>query len=198
MVETLVDLDLSKTALVTIDLQGGILAGNAFQPHSGNDVLAASNKISAVLKNTAALIALVNVNPSTIGYLRPFEGGQHERKTYPSDYSKLLMTIADDETSHNVIKVTKHNPGAFFGTDLDLQLRRRGIDTIILTGVVTGNGIYATALDAFQYGYKVIVVEDAITDRDQQLHEMFFTKLFPKIALVSSTDQILKEIETSL
>ncbi|MGP3639527.1 isochorismatase family protein [Lentilactobacillus hilgardii] len=193
--DTLGHLELNKTALVTIDLQRGILTGHHFQPHAGDKTLKASNDIAEALKNTAVLIALVNVNPSTIGYLRPFEGGRQGLKRFPDDYSQLLMTIANDETSHNVIKVTKHNPGAFFGTDLDLQLRRRGIDTIILTGVVTSNGIYATALDAFQYGYKVIVVEDACTDRDPQLHEIFFDKLLPKIALVSSEELILEEIK---
>lgn len=188
-------LTLSKTALVTIDLQRGILLEGQFQPHNNQKVLAASNEIASALKNTDALISLVNVNPATIGYLHPFKGRQNETLNFPADYSDLMMTIADDDTPQNVIKVTKHNPGAFFGTDLDLQLRRRGIDTVILTGVVTSNGVYATALDAFQYGYKVIVIEDACTDRDKQLHDIFFKKMIPKIALVASKNRILAEIK---
>lgn len=60
-----------------------------------------------------------------------------------------------------------------FGTSLDLQLRRRGIETIILSGVATTNGVYATALDAFQHGYHIVLAEDACSDRDKESHQLF-------------------------
>ncbi len=83
----------------------------------------------------------------------------------------------------------------FFGTSLDAQLRRRKIDTLILSGVATSNGVYATALDAFQHGYHVIVIEDGCSDRDLELHTLFFEKMFPKTARVRTTKEILQAIE---
>ncbi|GAF41269.1 hypothetical protein FC83_GL000556 [Agrilactobacillus composti DSM 18527 = JCM 14202] len=188
------NLTLSKTALVAIDLQQGILNTRQLRPNANQQVLTAANQIAASLKNTAALITLVNVDAATMGYLHPFD---HQVRHYPADFGQLAMAIAADETAQNVIRVTKHNPGAFFGTDLDLQLRRRKIDTIILTGVVTTNGVYATALDAFQYGYRVILVADACADRDAALHDTFITKLFPKIARVANTAQVLQALATA-
>ena len=187
-------LDLSKTAFISIDLQEGILNSGTLLPHSNTEVLEANNQIAKALKNTDALITLVNVDVSTFHYLHPHHSAA-KRTELPEGYAKLSMGIASDPTANNVIEVTKYNPGAFFGTDLDLQLRRRGIDTLILTGVATANGVYATALDAYQHGYRLLVIEDACADRDEHLHTIFFEKLFPKISQPLKTAEILKLIQ---
>ena len=77
------------------------------------------------------------------------EGGGKTYADIPSVFIESVMPIAQDADAKNVLKIMKHNPGAFFGTDLDVQLRRRKVDTILLTGVATTNGVYATALDAY-------------------------------------------------
>ncbi|MBE8863540.1 isochorismatase family protein, partial [Enterococcus faecium] len=112
----------------------------------------------------------------------------------PKEFTDLLLAPYLEDTT-NTLTVTKYNPSAFFGTSLDLQLRRRQIDTIILSGVATSNGVYATALDAFQHGYHVIVVEDACADRDLELHHVFFEKIFPKTARIRSTKEVISAIE---
>ena len=96
-----------------------------------------------------------------------------------------------------MLTITKYNPSAFFGTSLNLQLRRRGIETIILSGVATTNGVYATALDAFQHGYHVVLAKDACSDRDKESHQLFIKKIFPKTARVRSTKQIIEAIQQS-
>lgn len=189
-------LDLAKTALVVIDLQKGIMGTGELKPYSANEIIEKNNQLAESIKNTAGLIALVNVDPTTMRFLNK-EGSGKAYGNVPADFTEFVMPIAEDEEAKNVLKVKKHNPGAFFGTDLDLQLRRRGIDTIILTGVATANGVYATALDAYQYGYDVIVVEDACGDREEELHHIFFDKLFPKLGQTIQTAEMLKEIESA-
>ncbi|MBU5366583.1 isochorismatase family protein [Enterococcus devriesei] len=185
-------IDLARTALVVIDLQKGIMGTGELQPYSASVVLEKNNQLAAALKNTAGLVTLVNVDPTTMQFLNPERSGGYAN--LPAAFSEFIMSIATDSNAKNVIKVTKHNPGAFFGTDLDLQLRRRDIDTIILTGVATANGVYATALDAYQHGYKVIVVEDGCADRDIELHQIFFEKLFTKLGQVATTKEVLEMI----
>jgi len=187
-------LDLAKTALVVIDLQKGIMGTGELKPYSANEIIEKNNQLAESIENTAGLITLVNVDPTTMRFLNR-EGNGKAYGNVPADFTEFVMPIAGDKKAKNVLKVKKHNPGAFFGTDLDLQLRRRGIDTIILTGVATANGVYATALDAYQYGYDVIVVEDACGDREEELHHIFFDKLFPKIGQTIQTAEMLKEIE---
>lgn len=187
-------LNLSKTAYLAIDLQDGILNNGVLAPYSSDAVLLASDQLAETFKNTEALITLVNVDATSFHYLHPARYTREQPIKVPDSYMQLSMAIATDDTASNVVTVTKHNPGAFFGTDLDLQLRRRGIDTIILSGLTTSNGVYATALDAFQHGYQLYIVEDATSDRDPDLHHLFFDKLYPKLGTVVTLDQVFSMI----
>ena len=67
--------------------------------------------------------------------------------------------------------VKKRRYSAFFGTDLDLLLRELGVDTLILTGLVTNVCVQHTAADAFFRGYRLVVVSDcceALTEEDHK------------------------------
>jgi nicotinamidase-related amidase len=68
--------------------------------------------------------------------------------------------VPELEVSTDDYVVTKRQWGAFFGTDLDLQLRRRGIDTIVLGGISTNIGVESTAREAFQYSYQQIFITE--------------------------------------
>ena len=187
-------LNLSKTAYLAIDLQDGILNNGVLAPYTSDAVLLAANQLAETFKNTDALITLVNVDATSFHYLHPARYTREQPIKVPDSYMQLSMAIATDDTASNVVTVTKHNSGAFFGTDLDLQLRRRGINTIILSGLTTSNGVYATALDAFQHGYHLYIVEDATSDRDPDLHHLFFDKLYPKLGTVVTVDQVFSMI----
>jgi maleamate amidohydrolase len=67
--------------------------------------------------------------------------------------------------------VEKKYASAFFGTDLDLDLRSLGVDTVIMTGCTTSGCIRASAIDSLQYGYHTIVVREAVGDRAAGPHE---------------------------
>lgn len=188
-------LDFSKTAYIPIDIQAGIVNTGNLAPYTSDELLSATNQLTQVFKNTKALITLVKVDAKTFYYLHPNRVSRIQDIQVPKDYDTLLPKIATDEIATNVITVTKHNPSAFFGTDLDLQLRRRGIDTIILSGITSSNGVYATALDAFQHGYHLYIVSDATTDRDSDLHQLFFEKLYPKLGTVITQDKLLNMIK---
>ena len=187
-------LNLSKTAYLAIDLQDGILNNGVLAPYTPDAVLLAANQLAEAFKNTEALITLVNVDATSFHYLHPARYTREQPIKVPDSYMQLSMAIATDDTASNVVTVTKHNSGAFFGTDLDLQLRRRGINTIILSGLTTSNGVYATALDAFQHGYHLYIIEDATSDRDPDLHHLFFDKLYPKLGTVVTLAQVFSMI----
>lgn len=183
-------LNLSKTAYIPIDIQAGIVHTGHLAPYTSDELMSATNQLTQVFKNTEALITLVKVDAKTFYYLHPNHASRHQAIHVPKDYDTLLPTIVTDETATNIITVTKHTPSAFFGTDLDLQLRRRGIDTIVLSGITSSNGVYATALDAFQHGYHLYIVSDATTDRDSDLHQLFFEKLYPKLGTIITMDNL--------
>ncbi|MGD1017265.1 MAG: isochorismatase family protein, partial [Roseiarcus sp.] len=75
--------------------------------------------------------------------------------------------------------------------ELDLQLRRRGVDAIILTGVATNFGVESTAREAWQYGYSVVVAEDAVSGANEAMHAFSIVNILPRLARIRSTEEIL-------
>ncbi len=188
--------DLSKTAFVAIDMQKEIVNNGTLSPHTAASILTNNDLLVRTLKRTAALKVLVNVDISTFPYLSQQTDKGGMTASVPPEFTDLLLKDSLKDTD-NMLTITKYNPSAFFGTSLDLQLRRRGIETIILSGVATTNGVYATALDAFQHGYHIVLAEDACSDRDKESHQLFIKKIFPKTARVRSTKQIIEAIQQS-
>lgn len=188
--------DLSKTAFVAIDMQKEIVNNGTLSPHTAASILTNNDLLVRTLKRTAALKVLVNVDISTFPYLSQQTDMGGMTASVPPEFTDLLLKDSLKDTD-NMLTITKYNPSAFFGTSLDLQLRRRGIETIILSGVATTNGVYATALDAFQHGYHIVLAEDACSDRDKESHQLFIKKIFSKTARVRSTKQIIEAIQQS-
>ena len=188
--------ELSKTAFVAIDMQKDIENNGTLSPHTAASILTNNDLLVRTLKRTAALKVLVNVDISTFPYLSQQTDMGGMTASVPPEFTDLLLKDSLKDTD-NMLTITKYNPSAFFGTSLDLQLRRRGIETIILSGVATTNGVYATALDAFQHGYHIVLAEDACSDRDKESHQLFIKKIFPKTARVRSTKQIIEAIQQS-
>jgi nicotinamidase-related amidase len=87
----------------------------------------------------------------------------------------------------NDIVVRKTRVGAFSTTDLDQQLRDRGIDTLILAGISTSGVVLSTVRDAADRDYRVYVLEDLTADFDPEVHELLMRKVFPRQAYVIST-----------
>jgi nicotinamidase-related amidase len=91
----------------------------------------------------------------------------------------------------NEPQVTKRRVGAFTGTDLDLMLRARRRDTLILSGIATSGVVLSTLRVAADRDYRCIVVGDACADGDEQVHACLTQKVFPRQADVIDTDAAL-------
>ncbi|HEX4632402.1 MAG TPA: isochorismatase family protein, partial [Gemmatimonadales bacterium] len=78
----------------------------------------------------------------------------------------------------------------FYGTALDLHLRRRGIRTIVLGGIATNFGVESTARDAFERNYELVFVEDAMAALTAEAHAFACQTIFPRIGRVRSTQEV--------
>jgi nicotinamidase-related amidase len=87
--------------------------------------------------------------------------------------------------------ITKRQWSAFHGTELDLQLRRRGIRNLVLGGIATNFGVEPTARDAWQLGYATVVAEDACTSLGAPLHEFAITATLPRVSRVRMVADIV-------
>ncbi|MGW6397865.1 isochorismatase family protein [Streptomyces sp. NPDC055134] len=178
-----------RTALVLIDLQNGILGLPTVHP------------ADAVLKNGATLAEAFRAKRLPVVRVRVAwspDGGDLpvSRSATPgltqappaafSEFPDELGPLGDD------IVITKRHWGAFTGTELDLQLRRRGVTQIVLAGISSSIGVESTARSAFELSYHLTMVEDATTDTDSASHEHSFGKIFPRIAELATTEEIVE------
>jgi nicotinamidase-related amidase len=75
---------------------------------------------------------------------------------------------------------------------LNDALRARGVTQIVLTGVATSIGVESTARSAYDLGYNVALVVDAMTDRDGDAHRYSVEKIFPRLGQTDITENVLK------
>ena len=86
--------------------------------------------------------------------------------------------------------VPKHRWSAFHGTYLDLALRTRKVDTIVLVGASTDVGIASTAFAARDLDYNLVIVSDACTSPEQDNHDQLMRRVFPRMARVRTARQV--------
>ncbi len=183
-------LNLQKTAFMPIDIQKGIISSGEFTPYSSSEIISINQKLVNWFIEQESFISLVNIDVDLFKFLGPNqEVTKKESVKVPDMFTEIMLDI--QEYNHT-ITVTKYTPGAFFNTQLDNHLRVRNIDTIVLSGLITSLGVYTTALEAYQRGYKIIVVSDACSDREMAVHEMMLEKLFNKIAIVVTSEELMK------
>jgi len=185
-------LDSKSTALVVIDLQRGI-ATIPTVPHSNEEVRMRSAELADAFRANHALVVLVHVDPGPGGILfpRPITDVQRPPLGGTPDFAEIMPEIGPKPGD---VIVTKHHPCAFNGTDLDIQLRRRGIQTIVLCGIATNVGVEATARVGFENGYNLVFADDAMSARDAELHTASVSKFFPTIGRVRRAAQIISAL----
>ena len=184
-------IDKKTTALVVIDLQKGIAAMPA-QPHETATVVGNAAKLAQAFRKNNMPVFLVRVATSPDGKdrLDPIIDGDNPwaKMKMPAEWSEIVPELGPEE---NDIVITKKQWGAFYGTELDLQLRRRKIDTIVLCGISTNIGVESTARFAFEYGYQQIFVEDAMSARSAAEHENTVQTIFPRMGRVRTAQDVL-------
>lgn len=184
-------LDPQTTALVLIDLQKGILASPS-TPYSADQIITRADALARCFRDCHSPVALVRVGWAQDMTDAPSRDVDQPSlplpHTLPPDWMDFddRLTVADDD-----ILIVKRQWGAFTGTELDLQLRRRGISTIVLGGIATNFGVESTARAAWELGYRVILAEDATTARSTEAHRFAIATIFPKLGRVTECEQIL-------
>ena len=185
-------IDRSRTALVVIDLQKGIVERQT-APYASDAVVERAAALAAAFRTKGMPVFLVRVTPSPDGRdaLRPAADAAMPVQTPPPDWATIVAEMGPEPGD---FVITKHQWGAFYGTELDLACRRRGIATIVLCGISTNIGVESTARCAYEFGYEQIFAEDAMTAMSAEEHQMTIAKIFPRIGRVRTTAEILASL----
>ncbi|MEU5894753.1 isochorismatase family protein [Streptomyces venezuelae] len=169
------------TALVLVDLQKGITALPT--AHPAQQIVERSAALARAFRERGLPVVLVRVTGGAPGRTE----GTARGTDAPADWADLVPELGRTDTD---IVVTKQRWGAFYGTDLDRRLRRRGVTQVVLAGIATSIGVESTARAAHEHGYHVTVAVDAVTDMDADAHRNSVEKIFPRLGETDTAEAI--------
>lgn len=171
-------------ALVIVDVQ--VVTTNFPSTHDMETVVANAARLASSFRERAlpVVLTLADLNNPPAGrtqYDRP-------RATVPSTALALSSALDADESD---IVLTKSGWGAFQGTDLEETLLARGVTQVVVAGLATGFGVESTARQAYDAGFHVVLVSDAMTGPDLEGHNHTVERVFPALGQVVTTDVVL-------
>jgi nicotinamidase-related amidase len=170
-------------ALIVIDLQKGIVGMPTVHP--AGEIVDRSARLASAFRTRGFPVVLVNVSgmaPGRIDTPRP-------AFALPPDWTQLVPELGPQPTDFTV---TKQRWGALIGTGLDEYLLGHRVTQVVITGVATTAGVESTARSAYDLGYNVTLVVDAMTDRDADAHLHAVEKIFPRLGEIAKTEEVLK------
>ncbi len=172
-------------ALVVIDLQRGIVANPTAHPSS--EIVARAASLAAAFRRRGFPVVLVNVTGAAPGRS---DAGPAMLSSDPS-WAELVPEL-DAQASD--IRITKQRWGAFTATALDRELRARNVTQIFLAGISTSIGVESTARSASELGYNVVLVTDAMTDRNADAHRNSVDRIFPRLGETVETAEVIRRL----
>lgn len=176
-------------ALVVIDLQKGIVGLPTVHPPA--EIIDRAAKLARAFRQRELPVVLVNVTGGAPGRTETAP----PKVPRPPDWAEFVPAL-DQQTSDHL--VTKKTWGAFLGTDLDSYLRQRKVTQIVLAGIATSIGVESTARSAYDLGYNVVLVIDAMTDRNADAHKNSLERIFPRLGETANTEDVLKILHSTV
>lgn len=165
--------DRGKTAILILDYQNRWLS--VYSEEFQKEILRKVNEILMKARHEGIPVIYVEVVP---GERTP------ELEIHPAVSPKA-----------GEIVLTKRSVGPFSTTNLDEVLKRQGVDTLVLMGIGTSGCVLTTVRFAADMGYKLVVLSDCCADRDNEVQRVIMEKIFPRQAIVITSDQLLRVLE---
>ena len=172
------------SALVVIDLQKGIVGLPC--AHPADEIVGRAARLAGAFRGRGLPVVLVNVAGRAPGRTEV-----QFNFTPPADWTELVPELDRQPSDYTV---TKQQIGAFYGTALEQILRRHGVTQVVLAGVATSSGVEATARNAYDHGYNVTLVVDAMTDLSADAHRHSVETIFPRLGETATTDDVIRSL----
>ncbi|MFD1677987.1 cysteine hydrolase family protein [Alicyclobacillus fodiniaquatilis] len=176
-----------KTALLVMDVQNGIVSRFA----ENQEVLHPFEKAVAAARQHGMSVIFVRV-----GFSEGYPEVSPRNKGFSAIAGRGGMTVHDSSTQiHESMQpqpnepiVTKYRVSAFAGSTLEVILRSRQIDTLVLSGIATSGVVLSTLREAADKDFAITVLSDACLDADAEVHRVLTEKVFPRQADVLTVD----------
>ncbi|HTU30676.1 MAG TPA: cysteine hydrolase [Solirubrobacteraceae bacterium] len=177
------DINLDRTALLVMDYQNGIVG----RVSDGEGLLTAARETIDLIRGKGGQIGYVRVGfadgEAPTGTMGSRIGSEAARTTFHAD-APGTQVHEDIAPQDDDIVVRKTRVGPFLTTDLDTQLRERGVDTLLLAGISTSGVVLSTVRDGHDRDYRLIVISDLCADPEPDIHDFLVQRIFPRQAEV--------------
>jgi len=205
-------LPLERTGLIVVDLQNGFChPDGAIGRALGAQAVAVP---ASIVPTSAALIRACREHGVGVWATRQVHARRdraRERRVLPSHLSRFGVTDLcargtwDAELVDDIAEalgpddevIVKHRSSGFYGTNLEVQLRMRDVQVVVIIGTTTSFCVDSTIRDAYARDFDVIVVEDAVADSDQLLHEAVLASTRRFHGVVTTSAELLACLERS-
>ncbi|MGB9030667.1 MAG: isochorismatase family cysteine hydrolase [Acidobacteriaceae bacterium] len=189
-------LDPAKTAVLSMDMQAGIVS-----IYAGGDEGFTSRAAQVLGKCRDRGFTVIHVQ---VGF-RPglpevsprnalfsaIRTNPQRQQLFQGDAGKIHPAVAP--VGEDIV-IVKHRISAFTGTDLDMILRAKEIDTLVMFGIATSGVVLSTLLDAVDADYRAVVIKDCCADQDADVHSILLEKFFPRRGTVVSSAELLESL----
>jgi len=185
-----------RTALLVMDFQADIVAR-------------IGEKAGPLLERTAGVIAAARKAKLPVLYVVVgFRPGYPELDKRNATFAALaasgrfVVTTPGADIAPAVrpeegdVVVVKHRASAFSGTDMDMVLRAKAIDTLVLAGISTSGVVLSTVRHGADADYQLVVVKDCCADPDDEVHRVLTEKVFVRQATVTSAGELTAALES--
>jgi len=179
----------SRPVLLLMDFQHGIVERLGPNPA----VVDAADRAAKAARAAGIPVMFVRVAfrpgypeiaPSNATFAAAAQAGDAYQQDHPATQVHASLAPQDGEPV-----ILKRRVSAFTGSDLDVLLRGAGADTLILAGISTSGVVLSTLRQAADLDYRLTVLADACADPDEEVHRVLTGKVFPRQALVTTTDE---------
>jgi nicotinamidase-related amidase len=185
-----------RPAVVVVDLTNGFTDRDQPTGTDLDDVVAQTRRLLDTAREAAIPVVFTTI---------AFDRGRLESSAWLRkatgmaalvEGSPLVAVDTRLEQRADEALITKHGASAFFGTDLAALLTSRGVDTVVITGATTSGCVRATAVDAVQSGFTVLVPRDCVGDRARGPHEANLFDIDEKYGDVIDVDDAIQYIQS--
>jgi nicotinamidase-related amidase len=191
--------DIAHTAVLAMDCQAGIVS---IYVQAQEEFLGSAVSVLAAARKSGMAVIHVQVGfraglPEVSGRNKLFaalKANPQHQQLFLGPAGAIHPALGPEPED---IVVTKHRVSAFAGTDLEMLLRAREIDTLVLFGIATSGVVLSTLIDAFDLDYKVVVISDCCADRDAELHAALIGNLYTSRGEVLTAAEFVNAIENA-
>ena len=183
----------NNSALLIMDIQGPMVDGLANKEEYLQKIqltidAARTNNIPVIYVVVGFRPNLPEFNPRSKGLRALRDSGAADALVNPIPV--LTLTQTD-------VVVTRCRVSAFTGSDLEIILRAKNINHLVLTGISTSGVVLSTLREAVDKDYILTVLSDLCADRDEEVHRVLTEKVFPRHADVLSSTQWLSTLRST-